>query len=457
VLISAALTLALQVDPLAHNTRAGPYTFTNIADSDGDFGFTFGAPSINSAGTAAFITNLDNGDIGVFSGNGGATTIALVSGPFASLGFGDNPTINTAGTVAFRGILDAGNDDGIFTGAGGATTTIHLASEPDLSSFLTNPVINDAGLVVFKAGRDGGFFGIFTDSDNTPLDTIALSGSTETYSNLGDTPSINASGEVAFQATRRAGNVRGIFTSGDGGTTIALAGPGGFADFSNPAINSVGTVAFRADLVAGGSGIFTGSGGPMTTTVATTAGPFSGFGDPSINAAGFAGAESVAFFALLDNNESGIFVGPDPDEDMVIVTGDPLFGSTLSLARLGINALNDDGEVAFFYELVNGRRGIAVATPLVLSADFDGDGDVDSDDLDILKMNYGKTSGATREEGDLDGDGDVDGHDFLRFQRRLEPPPPLQPASAAAPEPNSSILAACVIISASVCLRRWRQ
>ena len=46
---------------------------------------------------------------------------------------------------------------------------------------------------------------------------------------------------------------------------------------------------------------------------------------PSINDAG-----AVAFFATLDAGGSGIFTGPDPTTDVVIRTGDLLFGATVT-------------------------------------------------------------------------------------------------------------------------------
>jgi len=66
-----------------------------------------------------------------------------------------------------------------------------------------------------------------------------------------------------------------------------------------------------------------------------------------------------------------------------------------------------------------GGGGGGGGTPIVTtqnntssSFDFDGNGIIDIFDFNILIVNWGKTSGATRAQGDTDGDGDVDIFDF---------------------------------------------
>src|SRR5215470_8952703 len=52
---------------------AGPFVYTNIADSSGQFA-SFGVPAINNAGNAAFKAGLDAGPVGFFVGGGGPIT-----------------------------------------------------------------------------------------------------------------------------------------------------------------------------------------------------------------------------------------------------------------------------------------------------------------------------------------------------------------------------------------------
>ena len=364
---SRCLLLAItMVSVFAGACHATSYVFTNIADSSGIFapstgvvsGIGNGFLSINNFGVVAFASGLDDGGRGVFKGSGGALTpIALTSGPvFSGLA---GASINEAGTVAFLGGLDAGGS-GVFTGNGGPTTPIALSSEPTFSSF-GSAVINDAGTVAFVANVDFGGTGIFS-RNGASTNTIALE-SGPIFSSIGFNISLNSTGTVAFRAILDSGG-DGVF-SGNGGpvTTIALdAFPTGIT----PSINDAGTVAYAADSTSTvATRILTGSGGPPSL-FASNIGPFNAFGiHPVINNRG-----TMAFVASLDSGGEGLFIGTDPLAERVILTSEPLFGSTLASIipgfdqSPGIIDLNDYGQIAFHYQLADGRQGIAVATPI---------------------------------------------------------------------------------------------
>ena len=102
------------------------------------------------------------------------------------------------------------------------------------------------------------------------------------------------------------------------------------------------------------------------TTIADISGPFSSFGSnsfifgqPLINDTG-----TVAFLARLDAGGFGIYTGDGSDTREVIGSGDVLFGSTVTTLQVSPTSLNDNGQVAFYYELANGTTGIAVANPV---------------------------------------------------------------------------------------------
>jgi cyclophilin family peptidyl-prolyl cis-trans isomerase len=82
--------------------------------------------------------------------------------------------------------------------------------------------------------------------------------------------------------------------------------------------------------------------------------------------------------------------------------------------------------------------------------DFDRNGIVNTADLNILKTNFGMTSGALFDKGDADMDGDVDGADFAMWQRSEGAS--TTPVSAV-PEPSAAALALC----GALALRRRRR
>ena len=55
----------------------------------------------------------------------------------------------------------------------------------------------------------------------------------------------------------------------------------------------------------------------------------------------------VAFLATLEDGTTGIFVGPDPDKDRVIATGDTLDGARVTGLIFCEEGLSDSGELAF--------------------------------------------------------------------------------------------------------------
>jgi len=362
ILLAAALTLPVS------NAAAVPYTFSNLYDSSGPFN-GFDVPYLNNSGTVAFAADFDTGGSGIFTGSGGSTTtIVDTSGPFADLrGY----SLNNAGTVAFL----VGNAR-VFTGSGGPITTIF--SGQGFDDFVISLSINDNGTVALLAELEReGFFtgGIFTGRGGplTPL-YEEIGG---TSSGFGNFVPINDSGTVAFLAFLDPfGSVEGIVTGSGGPTTTIADNSGLFSDFyssdANPTstydLNDNGRVAFLVNLDAGGAGIFIGNGG-ATTTIVDTSGPFLfffSFGGGQAPGFSLNNSGAVAFSAALDTGGFGIFTGPDALVDEVISVDDPLFGSTVAELLMGEGSLNDTGQIAFFYELADGRTGIARADPLAI-------------------------------------------------------------------------------------------
>jgi hypothetical protein len=262
---------------------------------------------------------------------------------------------------------DLGDGASLFTGTGAVpnvTTTIADTSGP-FNRVFVSPSIDAGGTVAFLATFAGGS-GVVTGTGAVPNVTNTIADSSGPFSAFGTSTSINAGGTVAFQALLDAGE-RGVFT-GTGAvpnvTTTIADSSGPLNTFGpSPSINAGGTVLFDAVLDGGGvQGLFTGTGAVpnVITPIADTSGPFLNFGSTyAINAGG-----TVAFFATTDTGNDGIFTGPDPVAHKVLETGDPLFGDTVAFVDIYSEGLNDAGQIAFFFELANGTRGMARADPV---------------------------------------------------------------------------------------------
>ena len=72
---------------------------------------------------------------------------------------------------------------------------------------------------------------------------------------------------------------------------------------------------------------------------------------------------AIAFSAFEANGDQDIFVELTGKAFLtqLLRTGDPLFGSTVTAVSVGRFAFNDHFQLAFEYELLDGRSGIAVA------------------------------------------------------------------------------------------------
>ena len=171
------------------------------------------------------------------------------------------------------------------------------------------------------------------------------------YQDFGD-PRLNQSGQVVFFARLDSG-VTGIFTGGDPTTDLIADDSGlqfdGFGD--GPTINDAGLVAFRGFLeTTGESGLFTGDGGPVTMIVDTS-------GDLSRSWGRASTMPGIAFRADLDSGDEGLFGGPDPAADRILLEGDALDGGIVVDIEF-FRGLNNNGSVAFLARFSDGREGI---------------------------------------------------------------------------------------------------
>ena len=234
-----------------------------VVDNSGFFGasFTFfGRPSLNDVGSVAFSAQLTNDDEGIYF----KSPILLIPISIASVvepGEADHASLNGVGAVAYleSAPLPVPSASIRRLDAGG-TTTIASGSPalPVTFGTLGMPSLNDAGTVAFRASLGAGGSGIFTGSGGA---TTAIADSTGPFTTF-DTPSLDSAGKVAFWAELDAGG-SGIFLgpnpvadkvirTGDplaGSTVTAL-------DFFLEGLNDGGSLAFWASLADGRTGVF---------------------------------------------------------------------------------------------------------------------------------------------------------------------------------------------------------
>lgn len=370
----------------------------------------FGVLSGTSGGT--------NDDRGIFRGDGATLVSLAREGQAAPdgngsfSGFSTFPAFNDAGQAAFRGGLrdtSGGGEEtsGIFRGDGTTLAQVARGDQPapdgngNFYSF-DFPTLNNAGQVAFRGVLDntsGGASdtaGLFR-GDGETLVQIARAGQSVPGGNgtFIDfvVPSLNDSGQAAFVADIASDGTddHGIFR-GDGAALVQIArqgqavpdGNGTFSFLFAPALNNEGQAVFSANLAetTGGSsdsrGIFRGDG--LTLEQLARAGQaspdgngsFTGFLDLAVNDAG-----QAAFLGLLTgtsggtSDDSGIFFYDDGLGLLSVVReGDELLGSTItdllfedSVGTGGDErgGLNELGQVAYRFTLADGRQGLAVS------------------------------------------------------------------------------------------------
>lgn len=188
-------------------------------------------------------------------------------------------------------------------------------------------------------------------------------------------PSINNKGTVAFAG------VNGIFSSKDGNIiNNIMSDPATFkaGRYHDVSINNDNRVVYRTGLNNGASAAILSSSNTNTNIIAGNTPPIHSVSrSPAINDNG-----EVAFIGEWNRYRSfGIFTGM-PDylspkyngnialawqdmlaNDKVIMTGDTLFGSTVTALSIDRESMNNNGQIVFWARLANGIQGIYRAEP----------------------------------------------------------------------------------------------
>ena len=289
-------------------------TFSQVSDAVAGI-----CASINDLDEIAYVTYSPPNTLPNFlvrNANGSLTTLAR-SDTFPALHAGRTylPSLAANGSAVFQGNGNAcGNPpaidgNGIYVGPSGPTVFDPLCNPSTFVGSTSVGTMNDSLVVAFLAIRP---------------DASAPAGS-------------------------RVGIYRGSLTPlvEDGNATVGAVG------LHIPVINNSGTVAF-VGVPDGTASIFTTNDGVNFTRVGA---PVDGVGGYSMNNSG-----QVAYRGAAGSG-SGIFTGPDLINDKVIAPGDSLDASTFVGGFIWEEGLSDSGQIAFWAELADGRRGVYLADP----------------------------------------------------------------------------------------------
>ena len=314
-------------------------------------GFAPYVASVNDAGTVAFQAALRDGGSGVFAGDGGEVD-ELVERSL-HVGVTSHPDLNDAGDTTFYGRLPLGGQ-GVFLRREGRVQMAASTGAAFASIGPLGPTLNDAGTVAFRADPADGVSGIFS-GDGAAVTTVAdTSGPWSRFHGL---PVITGDETVVFRADREDG-VQGVYAARAGSIrTVAEIGERFESLGLFPSANERGTVAFAATLRSGGSGIFTDDDGRITQITETDR-AFGAYRGALITNAG-----AVVVIATPRGGSLGLFNGPDPEADRILAVGDPHRDSAVDDFAANPVSVNASGHVAIRASLADGRQVILRADP----------------------------------------------------------------------------------------------
>ncbi|MEM8495799.1 MAG: choice-of-anchor tandem repeat NxxGxxAF-containing protein, partial [Planctomycetota bacterium] len=370
------------------------------------------------------ITNAGAGGLGLYIADGPTPTLLaraepdgndlpdrLISGvPGAGQGSAVAPTLNDAGQAAFPAfIAPAGttNPDYFALRTDQVTQELNAAFGPGNPAYEDDQIIQissgasvDAG-IGFSLNALGQIVTETFDATSSTFELIRLSpaGATAGQDNVqvvadyGQASPIDSAVVLTYSGTtKHAINLNGqvAFTSNTSGDPQGT--PDGNGLFLYDDLLGIRTVAQAGAAVPGQ---------PGETFVASGFGTAGGGDRFALNDAG-----EVAFFAkLAEAGQAGtatdaLFVW-DAEEGLteVVRTGASLLGGTVS--RFGFSGgtnergnersgLNNAGEVAFSFELVDGRTGVARwSRGSNVNGDYDDSGTVEQGDLNLVLNNWG--------------------------------------------------------------------
>jgi hypothetical protein len=289
---------------------------TSVSDGDLDY---IQAAAMNDSGEVAMVadTSEDYGNILLDSGTG---LNIVAGGPINSVSPSEPVSINNSGQVAFYGYASSGS--GVFLYSNGQSTLL-----PGTSGFLSSLALNDSNaMAFFSMPTPPNQNGIYSYA-NGVVTGLALNGQSApgggdfsySYGSPRFGPVINESGATAFAAPLSVSDDSGIFLSANGklsrivGTGDLAADGSTFETVDSPSINASGEIAFWGATTSE-IGIFVYGNGAITKVAGT--------GDvigketlayldyPRITDSG-----DIAFLSLLSDGTTAIYLAQPPTKE----------------------------------------------------------------------------------------------------------------------------------------------
>lgn len=332
------------------------YTFTKIADTVSDPGANLGGIGcigLSNSGTVVINSNqIWRGD-----GTAGLSSVAANSGNCPSINDLDEIThlVYDSGTLITTLVR---NNNGTLTPLASSNASPYLSGG---TTYLAS--LSFSGSAVYQSNGEPG--------PGTGAGIYVGPGGIKVINNTSDpqitnytTASMNDNLLVAFRAFNTSSSKWGIYRGSavplfeDGGSVITNLG------LNRPVINNSGTVAFGGRDAFNNFGVFKTDDGVNFTFVGTGAAS-AGHDRISINNNG-----AVAFDGALaaGSNEAIFVAGPGPASPVISV-GDALDGLTVQSLFIWEEALNDNGQVAFWAFLGDCATGCTTTRIGVYRAD----------------------------------------------------------------------------------------
>jgi hypothetical protein len=366
-----------------------------------------------------------------------------------------NVSINNAGAVAFQAGSVYRND--------GTTTTRVIASgtaAPGGGTFiqLYNPVIGDGGHVAVLGRFAGGLDFAYYRVDPSGASIVRLGGTWQaapgggTYQSLdfgGFTPSVNASGSVAFWGDTDLSASNLYVSDGEtaariGARNDALPGGGTVNKFDEPHLNDSGQVAYFTTMNGGpalGVYLYNGAGGTTTRIAATGdvapgGGTFSLLGTTSMNDLG-----AVAFHSTTTGGPAdALYRYSGGVLTRIAALGDPALAAGSPTGIWGWNTINNNGLTAFAT-----RTGANTTT--VIQGIYTGDGTTTAKVVALGDALFGSTvTNLGLNKQSLNDAGQV-AFNFTLQDGRSGVAVATPQAAAAVPEPGTLALASFPILA----------